>query len=101
MSDLSNRQLLIEKLTIMRDRFLLELQKLDHVDPHYAEKIYTTRPAQEADNLNANLQRVTVSERMPDAELAIFEGAQGVLLDEYFGFHPYTCLLYTSPSPRD
>ena len=97
MSDLSNRQLLIEKLTIMRDRFLLELQKLDHVDPHYAETIYTTRPAEEADNLIENMERVAVSERMPDAELAIFEGAQGVLLDEYFGFHPYTTWSTVTP----
>jgi adenylosuccinate synthase len=27
---------------------------------------------------------------LPAAETAIFEGSQGVLLDESFGFHPYT-----------
>jgi adenylosuccinate synthase len=33
---------------------------------------------------------IVLSSRVPQCETAIFEGAQGVLLDEYRGFHPYT-----------
>ena len=29
-------------------------------------------------------------DRLLDFELAVFEGAQGTLLDEWYGFHPYT-----------
>src|SRR5207249_3575598 len=32
----------------------------------------------------------TVSAVFPASDTAIFEGAQGVLLDEYRGFHPHT-----------
>ena len=35
-------------------------------------------------------QGVTVSDEVPAYTTAVFEGAQGVLLDEYRGFHPYT-----------
>lgn len=31
-------------------------------------------------------------------ELLVFEGAQGVLLDEWFGFHPYTTWSTTTPA---
>jgi adenylosuccinate synthase len=34
--------------------------------------------------------RIGFSQLVPDAETAVFEGAQGVLLDERFGFHPHT-----------
>lgn len=32
-----------------------------------------------------------------DADLVVFEGAQGVLLDEWFGFHPHTTWSTTTP----
>ena len=40
---------------------------------------------------------VVVSSRVPECETAIFEGAQGVLLDEYRGFHPYTTWSTVTP----
>jgi adenylosuccinate synthase len=42
----------------------------------------------------ANQLRITdgsyLTELLADAQHAVFEGAQGVLLDEWYGFHPYT-----------
>ena len=40
---------------------------------------------------------VTISAAVPPWETAIFEGAQGVLLDEYRGFHPHTT--WSTPDP--
>jgi adenylosuccinate synthase len=34
--------------------------------------------------------KINVVEKMPDFKMAIFEGAQGMLLDENHGYHPYT-----------
>src|SRR5205085_5156970 len=40
---------------------------------------------------------VVVSASMPACDTAIFEGAQGVLLDEYRGFHPHTTWSTVTP----
>jgi adenylosuccinate synthase len=34
--------------------------------------------------------RIDVVDKMPDFKMAVFEGAQGMLLDENHGYHPYT-----------
>ena len=36
------------------------------------------------------LDQATIVDRCPDFKTAVFEGAQGILLDENIGFHPYT-----------
>src|SRR5205823_4164615 len=41
--------------------------------------------------------RLQVNETMPDCTTAIFEGAQGVLLDEWYGFHPHTTWSTVTP----
>ncbi len=89
-ADVLDRNNLVAKLTLLRDRMLLELQSLHNVDAIYAEGIYLTNPSSEADHLIEVLTDVAMSEKLPDAKRVIFEGAQGVLLDEYFGFHPHT-----------
>ena len=88
--DLLDHRRLIDKLTLLRDRLLLEMQSLDHVDRTLAECLYETSPSLEADLLMESMQEVSYSADLPAAETAIFEGSQGVLLDESFGFHPYT-----------
>ena len=45
---------------------------------------------EEADCLINAFRGVSISSRIPDFQFSIFEGSQGVLLDEYCGFHPYT-----------
>lgn len=54
------------------------------------------RPADLADAYRAFAERVTITDgslhlpRLLRAGPVVFEGAQGVLLDERYGFHPYT-----------
>jgi adenylosuccinate synthase len=43
----------------------------------------------EADCLNAAGQKLTMGWGMPPCEMAVFEGAQGILLDEQYGFPPH------------
>ena len=51
---------------------------VDHIDP---EDLYHRLMAS---------TWFTVVDKMPNFEMAVFEGAQGVLLDENHGYHPYT-----------
>lgn len=46
-------------------------------------------PIRIAETFSAIGERLKIAP-CPAAETVIFEGAQGVLLDEWFGFHPYT-----------
>ncbi|MCK9558182.1 MAG: adenylosuccinate synthetase [Candidatus Cloacimonetes bacterium] len=42
------------------------------------------------DHLNDTSKGINVVDGIPDFEMAVFEGAQGVLLDENHGYHPHT-----------
>jgi adenylosuccinate synthase len=88
--DLRNRTGLVRKLTLLRDRMLLEMQDLESVDGEQARLLYEASPAMEADLLCRLGADLRLSRRMPEAEVVVFEGAQGILLDEYYGFHPHT-----------
>ncbi len=93
-SDLDRPQVLHAKLELLRQRFLAEVEKiadkLDHAS-HMKYNLYALSPSNEA----AVLARLAKSNIMctyaPDFNgPVIFEAAQGVLLDEYRGFHPHT-----------
>jgi adenylosuccinate synthase len=93
-ADLGNGQVLRAKLELLRQRTLLELQGLierlgaaDLNDPDPWE-LNAEAVARELGEAGARMGRVSAT--VPDSQTAIFEGAQGVLLDEYRGFHPYT-----------
>lgn len=81
---------LYSKLQLLRDRMLIEMQSISQIDDQYAQEIYNTLPRVEAEYLVEEMSEIQQSDELPDAKLALFEGAQGILLDEYFGFHPYT-----------
>jgi adenylosuccinate synthase len=93
-ADLRHLDRLRHKLELQRQRTLLELQ--DFIDRIHADALG------EFDlwELNAEAVAWDLHEALPDGlaidsavpafRTAIFEGAQGVLLDEYRGFHPYT-----------
>ncbi len=93
-ADLRELDRLRHKLELQRQRTLLELQ--DFIDRIDAEVLH------EFDlwELNAEAVACHLHEALPDGlaidattpafQTAIFEGAQGVLLDEYRGFHPHT-----------
>jgi adenylosuccinate synthase len=92
-ADLGNLDVLRDKLELQRQRALLELQGFLHaIDPAALEEMDLwdlTAEAAAADLYEAG-ERLAISAEVPECETAIFEGAQGVLLDEYRGFHPHT-----------
>ena len=95
--DLLDRPALLAKLTLLRDRFLLEMQELSSLDPKLQAMLRDTMPAVEADMLQAATADLRLSERLPPCRTVIFEGAQGVLLDEWYGFHPHTTWSTVTP----
>lgn len=94
-ADLYEDGRLIGKLELLRQRLLLEANNLK-VDSHQGRQEYHKA----LDMLGVQVRSVVkglietcpvVSERsFPPESLVIFEGAQGVLLDENYGFHPNT-----------
>jgi len=92
-SDLKDIDSLAGKLELLRQRVLLDVQEfVDHVPAHehwrlngFMEPAY--RIAVELRQMAAPL---AIHPHVPEYTTAIFEGAQGVLLDEWRGFHPHT-----------
>jgi adenylosuccinate synthase len=93
-ADLRKMPILREKLELLRQRTLLELQSfIDRIgDDHLRDlDLWELNTEAIARHLcEAAQQGGTISATIPEYQTAIFEGAQGVLLDEYRGFHPYT-----------
>jgi adenylosuccinate synthase len=100
-ADLRNLDVLRDKLELLRQRALLLLQELipqvpseqlrelalwDSNTEGVACDLYETFPAD-----------ATLSATVPACRAAVFEGAQGVLLDEYRGFHPHTTWSTVTP----
>ena len=95
--DLLDHQVLRAKLTLLRERFLLEMQELGHIDADLAATLHKALPLAEANLLQSTSDELAIVSRMPVCETVIFEGAQGVLLDEWYGFHPYTTWSTVTP----
>jgi adenylosuccinate synthase len=77
----------------LRQRVLLELQEfLDRIsnDALREMDLWELNTEGVARLLSEAAEEVALSSEVPECETAIFEGAQGVLLDEYRGFHPHT-----------
>ena len=100
-ADLRHLERLRHKLELQRQRTLLELQDfLDRIDTDALQEF-------ELWELNAEAIAWDLHEALPDGlvldaavpafHTAIFEGAQGVLLDEYRGFPPYTTWSTVTP----
>lgn len=93
-ADLRDPDVLRHKLELLRQRALLDLQAFAAQVPREdLREAGLGRVGTEA--VARDLERswhdgIALSPKVPDCTLAIFEGAQGVLLDEYHGFHPYT-----------
>jgi adenylosuccinate synthase len=97
--DLREHSVLRAKLELLRQRVFLDLQEVvDRVSGDVLKEFdllgITTddliEPLLEAGSLFR-------TGPMPECDLAIFEGAQGVLLDEWYGFHPYTTWSTVTP----
>ncbi|WP_329017318.1 adenylosuccinate synthetase [Micromonospora rifamycinica] len=83
-ADCRDPELLRHRLTVLRDRLTAELGPLD------APPVADCLPA-----FTGFADRVAIVDRsylagVLRAGTCVFEGAQGVLLDEWHGFHPYT-----------
>ena len=100
-ADLRDRQILRAKLELLRQRALLEMQG-------WLDRIGNDRLADfdlwelYSDAVDLDLHEAAdcgfgLSAEMPACATAIFEGAQGVLLDEYRGFPPYTTWSTVTP----
>lgn len=93
-ADLRDLERLRHKLELQRQRALLELQ--DFVDKIDADALREfdlwelTGEAVAGDLHEALPDDLAIDAAVTAFRTAIFEGAQGVLLDEYRGFHPYT-----------
>jgi adenylosuccinate synthase len=82
--DCATPRILTWKLVLLRDLLTDELGPLDAPAPAVVSDAYRAFAATVALTDSAFLSRVLHSGP------AVFEGAQGVLLDEWRGFHPYT-----------
>ena len=92
-ADLHDLAVLRHKLELLRQRSLLEVQGfIDRTGDRLHEfDLWDLDTESVARDLwEAGRATVALSARLPECRTAIFEGAQGVLLDEYRGFHPHT-----------
>lgn len=95
--DLLDPPTLRSKLTLLRERLLLQMQELPHLDGALAALLHQSWPLDEANLLQGVSEELAMASRMPSSDTVIFEGAQGVLLDEWKGFHPYTTWSTVTP----
>jgi adenylosuccinate synthase len=76
---------------------LLEIQELPSLAAEWAGMLHDACPAAEAEVLQSAADALRLSARLPGCRTAIFEGSQGVLLDEWKGLHPYTTWSTVTP----
>jgi len=99
--DLRDLDSLRQKLELQRQRALLDCQQLiDRIDPEFLRELdaWGQNAEDAAWELSAALPGgVAIDAAIPNCRTAIFEGAQGVLLDEYRGFHPHTTWSTVTP----
>jgi adenylosuccinate synthase len=93
-ADLIDAGVLRHKLELLRQRALLDLQEfIDRIDGDTLREMDLwdlNSEAMAGELREAARQGLAVTHEVPKYHTAIFEGAQGVLLDEYRGFHPFT-----------
>jgi len=92
-ADLQDLDLLVAKLELLRQRCLLEIESLMPRVPG-GQRGRAALFFEPSRNIAANLHRLsaplTIQPETPPFRTAVLEGSQGVLLDEWRGFHPYT-----------
>jgi adenylosuccinate synthase len=92
-ADLKDRAILGGKLELLRQRVLLEAQEfVDRVaeEERWRLSVFMEPAHQIAAELRQLAGPLAMDASVPACTTAIFEGAQGVLLDEWRGFHPHT-----------
>jgi adenylosuccinate synthase len=100
-ADLRHLDRLRHKLELQRQRTLLELQEfIDRInaDALHEFDLWELNAETIACDLHEAFPNTLVLDAtVPEFRTAVFEGAQGVLLDEYRGFHPYTTWSTVTP----
>jgi adenylosuccinate synthase len=100
-ADLRHLDRLRHKLELQRQRILLELQdfidRINVEDLHEFDLWELNAEAIACDLYEALPDELIMDAALPTFQTVIFEGAQGVLLDEYRGFHPYTTWSTVTP----
>jgi adenylosuccinate synthase len=100
-ADLRQLDQLRRKLELQRQRTLLEVQDfLERIEGDGLREFDLWELNAEAvacDLREALPDSVAVDAVLPPFQTAVFEGAQGVLLDEYRGFHPHTTWSTVTP----
>ena len=92
-ADLHDDESLEPKLELLRQRALLEMQEFIAAVPPaegFRTSIFRESAASVARELHSLGRPLDMSATIPAACVTIFEGAQGILLDEWRGFHPHT-----------
>lgn len=89
--DLKNPSRLYHKLRLTRDRVLDEIREYPQTKNNAEHiRIVTHLPPQKEAELLLEESKLITLEAKPMFSVGIFEGAQGILLDEIHGFHPHT-----------
>lgn len=92
--DLRDIYVLRDKLHLLRQRFLAVQELWGLEAKKYLDQIYEMNLNSYARMLHNTYEKIRFVADLPynhvNDDTIIFEGAQGVLLDEYYGFHPYT-----------
>jgi len=106
--DLSDPALMAEKLGLIREHKLQEMQSLLDQLPAaawtVAEPLFSNRSVSELAETYAEFQgliNIVSGYDLTAHQTIVFEGAQGVLLDEDHGFHPYTTWSHTTTANAD
>ena len=86
---LGNGSYIYKKLNTIKQQTIHEGQKLG-LDPDILRMMYMLCPRRMAAKYQKIANQYNACWKMIDYNTAIFEGAQGILLDEHYGFHPYT-----------
>lgn len=105
LEDVWKRNVLKDKLELLRNRFLIESQKfIDRVPADKAAEftldINTSIEANKLLEIRKKIGFISWdSNELPiHPQKVVFEAAQGILLDEWVGFHPYTT--WSDVTPR-
>lgn len=108
--DLRHIHRLTEKLELLKQRKLIEFASAFESSGNLYDRL-TKTARQSIDILSLSSRSIakllsslsyidreyTLNSDIPYTSTAIFEGAQGVLLDEWYGFHPYTTWSTVTP----
>src|SRR5262249_1067624 len=98
--DLHDAAVLREKLELLRQRLFLDVQTFVDKVPRATLEDYDLLGATAAALAEPLLEvgsLLCLGADVPEHTTAVYEGAQGVLLDEWYGFHPHTTWSTVTP----